>query len=104
MSLTTEVFPDWEGTSLSGDCCVDRVPFILQYFPRSEKLLQVLHSLQHIIDDNEHLVRIFPTFPLLTFKQPPNLKQTIAHSKLPNLQDNINHNTIQHCHGNLCKT
>eukprot|EP00061_Rhincodon_typus_P002060 g16512.t1 len=83
----------------------DRVPFIVQYFPRTEKLRHAPRSLQHIIDDNEHLTKIFPTPPLLTFKQLPNLKQTIVRSKLPSsLQYNIDHNTTQPCHGNLCKT
>eukprot|EP00061_Rhincodon_typus_P017129 g45688.t1 len=57
----------------------------------------------HIVDDDEHLAKIFPMPPLLTFKQPPNLKQTIDRSKLPSLQDNVDH-TIKPCHGNLCKT
>eukprot|EP00061_Rhincodon_typus_P004102 g21750.t1 len=77
----------------------DRVPFVIQYFPEVEKLRHVLCSLQHIIDDDEHLAKIFPTPPILTFKQPANLKHTIVHSKLPSLQDNIDHNTIQPCHG-----
>eukprot|EP00061_Rhincodon_typus_P000918 g13191.t1 len=79
----------------------DRVPFVIQYFPGAEKLHHVLHSLQHIIDEDVHLTKIFPMPPLLAFKQLSNLKQTIVHSKLPNLQD---HNTIHPCHGNLCKT
>eukprot|EP00061_Rhincodon_typus_P006257 g26710.t1 len=82
----------------------DRASFIVQYFPGGEKLCQVLPSLQHVIDDDDHLTKIFPTPALLTFKQPPNLKQTIVRSKLPILQDNINHNTTEHCHGNLYKT
>eukprot|EP00061_Rhincodon_typus_P018875 g48240.t1 len=73
----------------------DRVPFIIQYLPRAEKLRHVLRNLQHVIDDNEHLAKIIPTPPLLAFKKPPNLKQTIFHSKLPSLQDNIDHNTTQ---------
>eukprot|EP00061_Rhincodon_typus_P002962 g18934.t1 len=80
----------------------DRVLFTIQYFPGAEKLHHVLHSLQHIINDDEHLARIFPTPPLLIFKQPPNLKQTIICSKLPSLQDNIDHDTTQPCHGNFC--
>eukprot|EP00061_Rhincodon_typus_P006940 g28086.t1 len=80
-----------------------RVPFIVQYFPRAEKLHHVLRSLQYDIEDDKHLAKIIPTPPLLTFKQPPNLKQTIICSKLPSLQDNINHNTTQPCDGNLCK-
>eukprot|EP00061_Rhincodon_typus_P006679 g27583.t1 len=79
-------------------------PFIIQYFTGAEKLRHVLRSHQHIIDDNEHLAKIFPTPPILTFKPPPNLKQTIVLSKLPSLQDNIDHNTTQHGHGNFCKT
>eukprot|EP00061_Rhincodon_typus_P004780 g23419.t1 len=48
--------------------------------------------------------RSSPTPPLLAFKKPPNLKQTTVRSKLPSLQDNIDHNSIQARHGNLCKT
>eukprot|EP00061_Rhincodon_typus_P008158 g30530.t1 len=58
----------------------------------------------NIINDNEHFTKIFPTPPFLALKQPSNLKQTIVRSKLPSLQDNIDHNTIQPCHDNLCKT
>eukprot|EP00061_Rhincodon_typus_P007757 g29765.t1 len=82
----------------------DRVPFIVQYFLGVEKLYHVLCSLQHIIDDDEHPTKIFHMLPFLTFKQRPNLIQTIVRSKLPSLQDNIDHNTIQHCFGNLYKT
>eukprot|EP00061_Rhincodon_typus_P015298 g42900.t1 len=39
----------------------NRVPFVVQYFPGVEKLHHVLRSLQHIIYDNEHLIKIFPT-------------------------------------------
>eukprot|EP00061_Rhincodon_typus_P014459 g41488.t1 len=55
----------------------DRVPFVIQYFLGAQKQCYVLHSLQHIVDDNEHLAKIFPTPPFLAFKQPPNLKQII---------------------------
>eukprot|EP00061_Rhincodon_typus_P004631 g23054.t1 len=83
---------------------IDRVPFVVQYFPRVEKLRHVLRSLQHIIDDNKHLAKIFHTLPVLTFKTPPNLKQTIVHSKKTSLWDSINNNTTQPYLGNLCKT
>eukprot|EP00061_Rhincodon_typus_P006214 g26611.t1 len=82
----------------------DRVPFVVQYFPGAETLRHVLRSLQHIIDDDEHFTKIFSTPTLFTFKQPSKLKKTIVHSKPPSLQDNVDHNTIQPCHGNLCKT
>eukprot|EP00061_Rhincodon_typus_P011952 g37336.t1 len=82
----------------------DRVPFVVQYVPRADKLSHVLRSLQHDIDDYEHLAKIFPRPPLPAFKQPPNLKQTIVRSKLPSLQDDIDHNTMQPRQDNLCKT
>eukprot|EP00061_Rhincodon_typus_P007608 g29459.t1 len=50
----------------------DRVPFIIEYIPREERLNHVLRSLQHVIEDDKHF-------------------------------DNIDHSTIQPCHGNLCK-
>ena len=80
---------------------VDRVPFVVQYFPGAEKLRH-LRSLQHVIDEDEHLAKAIPTPPLLAFKQPHNLKQTIVRSKLPSLQEN-NDDTTQPCHSNLCK-
>eukprot|EP00061_Rhincodon_typus_P011910 g37280.t1 len=82
----------------------DRVPFIVQYFPRAEKLRHVLCSLQLVINDDECLAKIIPMPPLLAFKQLPNLKQIIVRSQLPSLQDNVDHNTIKPCHSNLCKT
>eukprot|EP00061_Rhincodon_typus_P015603 g43373.t1 len=74
------------------------------YFPTAERQHHVLHSLRHVIDNDEHLAKIIPTSPLLTFKQLPSLKQTIVRSKLPSLQDSIYHNTTQPCHGKLCKS
>eukprot|EP00061_Rhincodon_typus_P015534 g43259.t1 len=56
----------------------------------------------NVIDD-KHLAKIISTPPILAFKQPPKLKQTILCSKLHSLQD-IDHNTTQLCHGNLYKT
>eukprot|EP00061_Rhincodon_typus_P010150 g34217.t1 len=82
----------------------NRIPFVVQYFPGAEKLRHVLCSLLHVINDDEHLTKNFPTPPLLAFKHLPSLKQTIIHSKLPILQDNVNNNIAQPCHGNLCKT
>eukprot|EP00061_Rhincodon_typus_P007014 g28260.t1 len=48
------------------------------YFPGAGKLHHVLYSLQHVIDDNKHLAKIIPTPPLLTFKQPPNLRPSLT--------------------------
>eukprot|EP00061_Rhincodon_typus_P014201 g41085.t1 len=91
-------------TSSGDETVYNTVSFVIQYFLGAEKLRHVLRSLQHVIDDDEHLGKIIPMPPLLAFKQPPNLKQIIVRSKLSSLQDNIDHNTIQPCHGNLCKT
>eukprot|EP00061_Rhincodon_typus_P005839 g25834.t1 len=74
----------------------NRVPFIIQYFPGAEKLCHALRSLRHI-DDYKHLAKIFLAPPLLTFKQPQNLR-------LLSLQDNIGHYITQPCRSNLCKT
>ncbi|XP_078083736.1 uncharacterized protein LOC144503102 [Mustelus asterias] len=81
----------------------DRVPFVVQYFPGAEKLRHLLRSLQHVINEDKHLAKVIPTPPLLAFKQPHNLKQTIVRSKLPSFQENSDHGTTQPCHSNLCK-
>eukprot|EP00061_Rhincodon_typus_P018957 g48359.t1 len=81
----------------------NRVPLVVQYLPRVERLHHVLCSLRHVINDNEHLAKIIPTPPFLTFRQPPNLKQTIDCSKPPSLQQNIVCSTTQPCHGSFCK-
>ncbi|XP_072436175.1 uncharacterized protein [Chiloscyllium punctatum] len=78
----------------------DRVPFVVQYFPGAEKLHHVFRDLQHIINEDEHLAKTFPTPPLLAFKQPPNRKQIVIHSKLPGCQDS----SLQPCQGRHCKT
>ncbi|XP_072426633.1 uncharacterized protein [Chiloscyllium punctatum] len=78
----------------------NRVPFVVQYFPGAEKLHHLLRDLQHIINEDEHLTKTFPTPPLLAFKQLPNLKQIIVRSKLPSSQDH----SIQPGHGGRCKT
>eukprot|EP00061_Rhincodon_typus_P017715 g46541.t1 len=44
---------------------IDRVSFIVQYFPRVEKLHHVLCSLQHVIDDDKHLAKIILCFHFL---------------------------------------
>ena len=56
--------------------------FVVQYFPGAEKLRHLLRSLQHVIDEDEHLAKAIPTPPLLAFKHPHNLKQTVVLSKL----------------------
>ncbi|XP_067844434.1 uncharacterized protein [Heptranchias perlo] len=61
----------------------NRVPFVVQYFPGAEKLRHVLRSLQHVINDDEHLAMAIPTPQLLAFKQPPNLKQSSFAANYP---------------------
>eukprot|EP00061_Rhincodon_typus_P015402 g43054.t1 len=71
-------------------------PFVIQYFPGVGRLHHVLRSLQHIINDNEHLAKIIPMLPLLAFKQPPNLKQTIVPANYPAFRTSttIPHNAV----------
>eukprot|EP00061_Rhincodon_typus_P006403 g27014.t1 len=82
----------------------DRILFVVQYFSGTEEPSYVLCSLQHVIDDDKHLAKIIAMPSLLAFEQPPNFKQTIVRSKQSSLPENIDHNTTQPCHGNLCKT
>eukprot|EP00061_Rhincodon_typus_P013623 g40121.t1 len=82
----------------------DRVQFIVQHFPGAVKLLHILCSLQHVVDDGEHHAMPISSPPIYTFKQLFNPKQTIIPSKLPSLQENSGHDTTQPCQSNLHKT
>eukprot|EP00061_Rhincodon_typus_P006707 g27645.t1 len=64
----------------------DRVPFVAQHFPGTERLHHVLCSLQHVIDDDEHLAKFFRHFHFL----PSNNRQTLNR---PSFADNIDHDT-----------
>ncbi|XP_078054023.1 uncharacterized protein LOC144479231 [Mustelus asterias] len=81
-----------------------QVLFIIQYFLGAKELQHLLRNLQHVIDEADHLTNAIPIPPLLVFKQPHNIKQTFVRSKLPNLQENSDHDITQPCHSNLCKT
>eukprot|EP00061_Rhincodon_typus_P003673 g20683.t1 len=60
-----------------------RVPFVIQYFPGAEKLRHALHSLQHIIDDDEHLTKIFPMPSLLPPNNCQNLNRPVFAANYP---------------------
>eukprot|EP00061_Rhincodon_typus_P017302 g45939.t1 len=64
-------------------------------------LLQLIHFiLDHNVFtfENQFFIQIYT--PICQYFH----AQTIACGKLPSLQDNVDHNTTQPCHGNVCKT
>ena len=63
----------------------ERVPYVVQHFPSADNLRKVLRSLQHLLDDDTRLREVFPQRPILAIRQPPNLKQTLVRSKLPEM-------------------
>eukprot|EP00061_Rhincodon_typus_P011036 g35760.t1 len=97
----------------------NRVLFAIQYFPRAEKLRHVLCSLQHVVDDNEHLAKIIPTppknhqtlnrplptanhpaFRATSTKSPYNLVMATSASQIIDMDTTITcGNTIYHVYG-----
>ena len=78
-----------------------RVPLVTTYFPGAEKLRHILRNLQHILDSDSKCREAFPHRPLLAIRQPPNLRQILVRSKLPDLTHS---NSVQKCCNTKCKT
>ena len=81
----------------------DRVPFVVEYFPGAERLRRGLQRLQHLIDEDSYLSEVFPHPPLLSFRQPSNLKQRLVRSKLPTVTPD-EPGSVRPCNAPRCLT
>ena len=61
----------------------NRVPLVVTYHPHLNRLRNIIRELQHIFDSDPHLSRIFPEPPILSFRQPANLRSILVPSRLP---------------------
>ena len=57
-----------------------RVPLVLTYHPSLEPLRKILRQTHPILSNDEDLKTLFPQPPLLSFKQPPNLRNKLIRS------------------------
>lgn len=60
----------------------DRIPLVLTYHPQLSSIKRIVSDLQPLLDNNEKLSEIFPNRPVITFRQPPNLRNILVRSKI----------------------
>ena len=60
----------------------DRVPMVLTFNPQLNKIKKIAKSLQHVIDDDPFTKSLFPSPPVMAYRQPPSLKKILVKSKL----------------------
>ena len=52
----------------------DRTPLVLTYHPNLKPIHKIVQNLQHFFKTDPHLDTIFPLPPLISYRQPPNLR------------------------------
>ena len=60
----------------------ERIPLVVTYNPSMQHLKSIVRDLQPIIDNDPTLSKIFPDPPVIAYRQPPNLRNTLVKSKL----------------------
>ncbi|OCT65033.1 hypothetical protein XELAEV_18041274mg [Xenopus laevis] len=58
----------------------NRVPIVVTYNPQLNIIRKIARDLQPMLHTDTRLKRIFPELPLLSYRQPPNLRKMIVRS------------------------
>ncbi|KAJ7322722.1 hypothetical protein JRQ81_019009, partial [Phrynocephalus forsythii] len=78
----------------------DRTPLVVTYSPQVKPLICIVNDLQPILDKNTTLSKALGGRPILAYRQPPNLKQILMHTRLEN--SNMDNGT-KPCHKPRCQ-
>ena len=62
----------------------DHTPLVLTYHPHLRPINKIVKNLQPLLNKDPHLNQIFSTPPLISYRQPPNLKLLLISASLPN--------------------
>ena len=62
---------------------LERIPFTTNFHPAVRNLFQNFRSLWRILQSDAELEGVFKNAPLLSFRQPPNLRKILVSSKIP---------------------
>ena len=62
----------------------DRTPLVLTYHPHLRPINKIVKNLQTLLNKDSHLNQIFSTPPLISYRQPPNLKLPLTSASSPN--------------------
>ena len=79
MSISREALLEYQTKSKS-----DRTPLVLTYHPHLRPINKIVKNLQPLLNKDPHLHQIFSTPPLISYRQPPNLKLLLTSASLPN--------------------
>ncbi|OCT91809.1 hypothetical protein XELAEV_18014865mg [Xenopus laevis] len=61
---------------------INRVPIVVTYNPQLNIIRKIARNLQPMLHTDTRLKEIFPELPLLSYRQPPNLRKMIVRSAL----------------------
>ena len=61
-----------------------RTPLVLTYHPYLRPINKIVKNLQPLLNKDPYLNQIFSTPPLISYRQPPNLKPVLTSASLPN--------------------
>ena len=79
MSIPREALLKYQTKSIS-----DRTPLVLTYHPHLRLINKIFKKLQPLLNKDPHLNQIFSAPPLISYRQPPNLKLLFTSASLPN--------------------
>ena len=79
MSIPREALLKYQTKSKS-----DRTPLVLTYHPHLRPINKIVKNLQPLLNKDPHLNQTFSTPPLISYRQPPNLKLLLTSASLPN--------------------
>ena len=72
----------WRKPRTGGDTERSRIPLVLTFHPGLPDIKAILHKNQDILHMSEKMRKAVPELPLLSFRQPPNLKKMLVRAKV----------------------
>lgn len=60
----------------------NQIPFVSQYHPKLPHYSEILNKFQYILHNDDHLKKIFPNPPLISYRKCPTLRDLLVKSEL----------------------
>jgi hypothetical protein len=85
----------------------DRVPLVVTYHPNLPKLQEIITRHWPVIQSNSRLQKALPERPLISYRRPPSLKDTLVRARVSQPKTQLQNNSLnggcQPCRKTRCK-